>query len=247
MVIPPDSLELDGFTNIIVRQEQMCSSVLGCAAMTVQTEQLPRGRHHLSREEVQASQRQRMLLAIAAAMADKGYAGTSVADVIRRAGVSRETFYQQFSSKLDCFMSAFDVAGQVLLARLDDTAGHAAAGDEAPIDRFDRAVGVYLESLATQPALARVFLVEVYAAGPEAIARRAALQGAIVDRMARLLGLADHDRFACEVLVAGVGALVTAPLVADDLASLHRLRTQLVDLVHRALPLRPTSTTGEPS
>ena len=57
--------------------------------MTVQTEQLPRGRHHLSREEVQASQRQRMLLAIAAAMADKGYAGTSVADVIKRAGVSR--------------------------------------------------------------------------------------------------------------------------------------------------------------
>lgn len=218
--------------------------------MSVPTEQLPRGRHHLSREEVQASQRQRMQLAIAAAMADKGYAATSVADVIKRAGVSRETFYQQFSSKLDCFMSAFDVAGQVLLARLDDTtgdaAGDAAAGPEAPIDRFDRAVGVYLESLAAQPALARVFLVEVYAAGPEAMARRTAIQGAIVDRMARLLGLSDDDRFACEVLVAGVGALVTGPVIAGDAAALLRLRTRLVDLVHRALPLRATPT-EEPS
>src|SRR5215510_7200104 len=91
--------------------------------MQATVEQLPRGRHRLSRAEVVASQRQRMLLAIAAAMADKGYAGTSVADVIARAGVSRETFYQQFSSKLDCFMSAFDAAGEVLLARLDETAG----------------------------------------------------------------------------------------------------------------------------
>jgi AcrR family transcriptional regulator len=207
--------------------------LLGCAAMSLGTEQLPRGRHHLSREEVRSSQRSRMLLAMAAAMADKGYAGTAVADVIKRAGVSRETFYQQFSSKLDCFLSAFDSAGEVLLARLGETPG---TGDEAPIELFDRAFGVYLDALASQPALARVFLVEVYAAGAEAMARRAALQAGIVDRMAALLGVAtDRDRFACEVLVAAVGALVTGPLVAGDLDALQHLRERVVDLVSRAL------------
>ena len=203
------------------------------------TEQLPRGRHSLSRDEVRRSQRVRMLLAIAEALADKGYANTAVADVIKRAGVSRETFYQQFSSKLDCFLSSFDTAAQVLLARLDDTPDVAG---EAPIERFDRAFGVYLDSLAAQPALARVFLVEVYAAGPEAVARRAVLQAAIVDRMAELLGAAtDRDRFACEVLVAAVGSLVTAPLVTNDLDALQHLRAQVVDLVRRAIPFLPTS------
>ena len=71
---------------------------------------LPRGRHRLPREEVVSSQRTRMLRGMAEAMMEKGYVNTTVADVIGRAGVSRETFYQQFSSKADCFMSAFDAA-----------------------------------------------------------------------------------------------------------------------------------------
>jgi AcrR family transcriptional regulator len=69
---------------------------------------LPRGRHGLSREAVEGSQRTRLLRAMVDVMADKGYAGTSVADILRRARVSRETFYELFSSKEDCFMSAFE-------------------------------------------------------------------------------------------------------------------------------------------
>ena len=53
---------------------------------------------------------------MAEAMMEKGYVDTTVADVIKRAGVSRETFYQQFSSKADCFMTAFDAAADLLIA-----------------------------------------------------------------------------------------------------------------------------------
>ena len=197
---------------------------------------LPRGRHGLSREEVEASQRDRMLLALAAAMTEKGYVGTSVADVLKRSGVGRETFYQLFSSKADCFMQAFDAAGEMLLGRLDQAAGEA---DGSPLERFEHALGVYLDLLAEQPALARVFLVEVYAAGPEALARRAALQERIVDRLAALLdAVTDRERFACQVLVAAVGSLVTTPLVADDTAAVRALRTKVVDLVRGALEPR---------
>ena len=82
---------------------------------------LPRGRHGLSREEVVESQRGRLLRAMADAVADKGYAETSVAEVIARAGVSRETFYEQFSSKEDCFHDTFDAAGAILLGRIAGT------------------------------------------------------------------------------------------------------------------------------
>src|ERR1700721_2340996 len=69
-------------------------------------QQLPRGRHGLPREQVLASQRGRMLQAIAEAVADKGYARVTVADVISRAGVSRETFYEQFEDKEAAFPRA---------------------------------------------------------------------------------------------------------------------------------------------
>ena len=77
---------------------------------------LPRGRHSLSREEVAATQRARLMLALTEAVGESGYAATSVADVIGRAGVSRQTFYEQFTSKLDCFLAAFDAACEILLA-----------------------------------------------------------------------------------------------------------------------------------
>lgn len=196
-------------------------------------QQLPRGRHRLSREEVEQSQRSRMLLALAMAMTEKGYVGTSVADVIKRAGVGRETFYQQFSSKLDCFMSAFDTAGTMLLGRIEQTAREA---EGTPLERFDRALSSYLDVLAEQPAFARVFLVEVYAAGPEALAHRAALQDRIVEATAQLLGARnDESRFACQVLVAAVSNMVTGPVIAQDAKALRALRPKIVHLVERAL------------
>jgi len=196
-------------------------------------EQLPRGRHNLSREEVEQSQRSRMLLALATAMTEKGYVGTSVADVLKRAGVSRETFYQRFSSKLDCFMDAFEVAGQMLQGRLQEAIRDA---DGTPLERFDHAFTAYLDVLAEQPAFARVFLVEVYAAGPDAIARRSALQDLIVDRLADLLGATTKEnRFACRVLVAAVSSMVTGPVIAQDAKAIRALRADVVNLVRRAL------------
>lgn len=199
---------------------------------------LPRGRHGLSREQVHAAQRQRMLFAIAEAMTRKGYVGTTVADVIKGAGVSRETFYEQFSSKLDCFLAAFDTAADLLMAEL----AALTEVDGTPIERFEAAFTRYLDALADQPAFARVFLVEVFAAGAEAIDRRIALQERIVDALVELLDVeTEAGRFACELLVAGTGSLVTGPLVADDLDGVRALRAPVVHLVGRVLATRPVT------
>ena len=190
---------------------------------------LPRGRHGLSREQVAADQRIRILLALAETMAEKGYVATTVADVLKRAGVSRETFYQQFSSKQDAFMAAFDAAGSLALAALTEDV----AADADPVDRFTGALRTYLANLVAQPALARMFLVEVYAAGPEAIARRAAFQRGVVETMVGELG--ENNRFASELVVAGTAALVTPLLVAGDLDSIPELEGELVASFRRLL------------
>lgn len=195
-------------------------------------ERLPRGRHQLTRTQVADAQRDRMMLALADAMTEKGYVNTTVADVLSRAGVSRETFYQQFSSKLDCFMHTFDAAAEVLFAHVGDVSG----GSGSPHERFELLFSRYLETLAAEPAYARLFLVEVYAAGPAAIERRAAMQARIVDALADVLEIdSERDRFACQMVVAAVSAMVTVPLVARDLDALRALHAPVLDFVRRAL------------
>jgi AcrR family transcriptional regulator len=193
-------------------------------------QQLPRGRHGLTREQVEIDQRLRIFMGMAEAMWSKGYVGTPVADIIKRAGVSRETFYQLYPDKLASFLAAFDLVGEVLLERL----GTSLAEPGEPIERFERAVDAYLDTLASEPGYARLFLVEVHAAGPEAMARRAVIQRRIVDALVDLLDVrSDSGRFTCQMLVAAVSAMVTGPLVAGDLHALRALAPPLLDHVRR--------------
>lgn len=197
---------------------------------------LPRGRHQLPREEVEHAQRVRIVIGMAEAMNEKGYVGTPVADVIKRAGVSRETFYQLFSSKLDCFLAAFDLVADGLEAQLTASL----EGPGTPLERFDRGLATYLETLASAPAYARLFLVEVHAAGPEAMAQRTALQHRLADALADLFDAqSDADRFACQMIVAAVSAMVTGPLVAGDVDALRRLHAPLLDHVRRVMTTGP--------
>jgi AcrR family transcriptional regulator len=193
-------------------------------------EPLPRGRHGLTRDQVVHSQRTRIFRAMAETMAEKGYAATSVADVLRAAKVSRETFYEQFESKEDCFMSALEAAVDVVIAAAFATPP---AGG-TPLERFDRGLRTYLDALAENPALSRLFLIEVYAAGPAALERRAAVQRRFAEILGDTFGRRTaSDRFANEAIVAATSSMVTARLAAGDIEGLRALRRPLVGLARR--------------
>ncbi|XVQ09459.1 TetR/AcrR family transcriptional regulator [Spirillospora sp. CA-255316] len=211
---------------------------------------LPRGRHALAPEEVRRIQRARLCAAMAEVMAEKGYVSTSVADVLQRAGVSRQSFYALFDSKLDCFMAAFGCAGELLLDRLVEVVGDSvgkpgpSAGENgtgaqalspAADDRLElceRAITAYVDALAEELPYARLFLVEVYAAGPEAIARRTRMQESITDALADLIGATDEPaRFTCRMIVAAMSAMVTTPAAEMDAAALRALGPALIEHV----------------
>ncbi|WP_327111336.1 TetR/AcrR family transcriptional regulator [Nocardia sp. NBC_01730] len=198
--------------------------------------QLPRGRHGLPRELVIASQRERILIATAQAMAENGYVGTSVAAILKRAGVSRETFYEQFRSKEHCFDAAYERAVQMLLDRIADATGgeedSAAPGEQDAMARMDRIFRAYLQHLIDDPASARLFLVEVFAVGSAAISRRAQLQELFVGLIAGVLDArTEQQRFACQALAAAIGSMVTARIAAGDPDGLLALREPLLNLV----------------
>ena len=143
---------------------------------------LPRGSHGLDRGLVAASQRTRILEAVGRAVAEKGYAAATIDDIVRGAGVSKKTFYEHFSDKEDCFLAAYEVAADELFARVRE----AQAGPGSWLERTRAGISAYLRWLAAEPALARVFLIEVGAAGPRAAERREALRDRYTEQLAEL-------------------------------------------------------------
>ena len=110
------------------------------------------------------------------------------------------------------------------------------AAPGTPLERFDRAIGAYLEALAAEPAFARLFMVEVYAAGDKVLERRAEIQQRFAELVIDASGARDPTtRFACEALVAAIITMVTARLAARDIDGLRALRKPLTELVRRAL------------
>lgn len=197
--------------------------------------QLPRGRHGMSREAVARSQRERMLRAIAEAVSDLGYSRTPVAEVLRRAGVSRETFYEQFTNKEDCFLAAYEAAAEVLIGKMGEGID-SLPPDKDAVERIEGILTRYLTALAAEPAIARTFLVEVYAAGPTALARRVEVQARFVETVAGLIGArTERQRFACEALVATVSALVTQRVCAGRAAEVGELTEPLVNFVRATI------------
>ena len=196
---------------------------------------LPRGRHAAAREIVWASQRERMLEAMADATAERGYGRVAVADVIERAGVSRRTFYEHFANKEACFLDAYDAGVDRVLGAIEAEARAAAPDWLAGAAAGSRC---YLEMLAANPAFARTFLVEVLAAGPEALERRSRVHERFAALLAEILASARRDVPELpdpppHVLLACVGAineLVVEGLLREGAATLPRLLPAVLEV-----------------
>jgi AcrR family transcriptional regulator len=191
---------------------------------------LPRGRHAAPREVVWRSQRGRMLSAMATAVAEKGYGGVAVADVIARAGVSRKTFYEHFDNKEQCFFAAYDAGVDAMLDAIDEAIRDAAAGGPLAVARAGTAR--YLETLAANPAFARTFLVEILAAGPEALAHRARVHARFADQLATIHraagGRADAPPVVFRACVGAIHEVVTDHVIRSGAQTLPALLDALV-------------------
>jgi AcrR family transcriptional regulator len=137
-------------------------------------ERLPSGRHGLPRAYVVRSQRERLREAMVRVAADKGYAASTVTEVIEAAGISRATFYELFDDKEECFLEAYDAVIDVLVAHV--SSAYAAVSEEPWPVRIEAALRALVELLAAEADIARMAMVEVIAAGDRARERyRAAL------------------------------------------------------------------------
>lgn len=146
---------------------------------------LPPGPHGLPPELVERNQRERLIAAMAEVCAERGYAGASVADVAKHAGVSTASFYRQFKDKRECMLASFAELFERLLAEIERACG----GEGAPAARAQAGATVAATILAGDPPAARLLSVEILALGVEGV--RA--QHAAIDRLAALLRGPDGE------------------------------------------------------
>lgn len=182
------------------------------------TRRLPRGRHNLSRAFVASNQRERIIDALAAVCATKGYTATTVEDVIAEAGVSRRTFYDLFTSKQQCFLVAYEAVMERVLQAVE-LAYRSREGEWS--ERIAEALETLLSICAAEPELARLVMVEVLAAGRPALECRDAALG----RLAALffgpangglpLAAADAELVA-RAVIGGLAEALSARIAAGE-------------------------------
>ncbi len=193
-------------------------------------------RHRTAREAVVASQRGRILEAMVKAVAKKGYAKTTLTDVVAVASVSRRTFYEQFRDKEECFLAAFDTGLRFLFARMQQEFAAQPSPDWREHIRVN--FETYLATLAAEPAFAKVVHVDALAAGEQARARWAELLRRLVAffRTVHETARAEDPRIppvndeALLVLCGGVPEVVREYVRTGRVAELPSLAPALTDL-----------------
>lgn len=198
---------------------------------------LPRGRNSLPAPDVRACQEERLRRAVIAAVAESGYQAVTVADIVRRARVSRAAFYAHFADKEACFLAATGEGSLLMQSRViaATRALPAGAPDE---DVLRAACRAFLEFLADEPAFARVLYVEMLAAGPRAVeriemaGRRFAEMTAKWHRRARTRhpGWPAVSEEAYLGLAGAATELVRSGILHDETEALPKLEDTLVSL-----------------
>lgn len=110
--------------------------------------------------------RDRLMRGMGESLMEKGFTGTVVADIVKRARVSRRTFYEEFSDRGECFLAICDRATDVARVVINQAAAPGLSWE----DQSKQAVDAYFAFMTLEPQLTRAMLFEVYALGDRGIA-----------------------------------------------------------------------------
>lgn len=137
----------------------------------------------LSRAQATEAQRARIISSITRVASQHGTESISVASVIRHAGVSRRTFYEQFTDRGDCLLAAMEH----VVALAGERARAEYASRTRWLDRVRAGLYTVLRFFDEEPELARLCIVHAMAAGTPALVRRAEI-------LEQLAGVLDEGR-----------------------------------------------------
>jgi AcrR family transcriptional regulator len=175
--------------------------------------------------------RERLLNGMAEAIRERGYADTTISDVVRHAYTSRRTFYEYFPGKKECFLALHKRQNAELARRI--VAGIDAQADLATQVR--QGIRIWLTEVEANPAVELSWIREIPQLGEEGRLARRELQEAFV---AMVRGLTDTDdlraggvrpatRHTAIMLLGGLNELAAVAL--EDGGDVHDITDAAVD------------------
>lgn len=178
--------------------------------------ELPAGGELLSGGEP-GTFRQRLLKGLAASIRERGYRETKISDIVRHARTSRRTFYEEFTSKDDCFVALLESTNELMRSQIT-----AAVDPSAPWrEQVRSAIEAYIESVASAPEISVSWIRELPALGTTA---REVQRGAMESLTRMILVLGDT----AELRRAGVGP-ISRPTAIMLLGGLRELTATIVE------------------
>jgi AcrR family transcriptional regulator len=182
----------------------------------------------LAAKEVASHQLARIYDATIQLVAEHGYKALKVRDIVRGAEVSTRAFYEHFGSKEDCFSQAHQMVTRRATRHIIGTQVSERNWRKRSVLIFD----AFARELESEPAGARVALIETYAAGG-AFAERAwqaerNFEGMLAESFARSPGGVIVPPMVIEGIVAGILSVAKNSLLRGKVAKLSSAREDLV-------------------
>jgi AcrR family transcriptional regulator len=174
-----------------------------------------------------AAYRSRLLEGMAQSVALKGYADTTVADIVREAGVSKRTFYECFAGKAECLIALYEAASHNALKMLGEAIDPAHEWQT----QIEHALTAYLACMSQNPVLMRTLFIEILGLGSPGLAARRRVNLEIAGFMLKVI---NEDRAECErceplapemamAIVGGINELILEYIEQDKVHALHEL------------------------
>ena len=187
-----------------------------------------------------AGHRDRITGGLAAAIAEKGYATVTIADVVRHARVSKRTFYEHFADKEACFLALYAETSDELLELIAEAA---ASADGTWDERLGAAARAYFERVAREPELIRATLLEIQAAGPRARGLRREVQRRYAEQLRTLSiaaaaeepGISALTPALATAVVGGLNELMVEAAEAGQAARMGELAAAATELIRAVL------------
>ncbi|MGW4715892.1 TetR/AcrR family transcriptional regulator [Nocardia sp. NPDC004260] len=204
--------------------------------------------------ERKAERRQRFLDAATRIFAERGYADCSLADVCAAAGLSKRQFYEEFQTREDVLVAAYD--------RIQDEAAAAVVARMDALDpRFDlraamtAVVTAYLESIGADPYRAKVAFIEVVGVSERMERHRrerrhawaSVLETHVVPVVAPGSRVRGTPGWGASALIGAINGLAHEWVLADPRPSVGELVDLLVPIAMSLIERPEEAPEGEPS
>jgi len=192
--------------------------------------------------------RARLLTATLEGIGDVGWAELTIAEIVRRARVSKRTFYEHFPTKDACLLALYESMSDAILSELDTATRTVPRGES----RIAAGAALYLSRLQQRPRVVRTMYIEILQLGSEGLAMRRKVMRRFAVFLQRELNAILPKRKPIStalttMIVGGINELLLEAFEEDRIHQLAELVTPITELVRAVLnshnaPPRPSLT-----